>query len=404
MLEYIKQQKPMRTLKIFRKRPGFVSSSDADLLFKSTVDKAKKWKEITVGHYSLANEYKYDELDSLAAGDLSWTLRDDEYVKLANKTPISFSDYALIEIGLDALQKHLSLIEINLSVVGTVSCYVRNNMDKSVEIVKVPPTDPNYQANWNKPRGKWRLVDLAGGKITIYKDDVISSMVGNKLYLMIKGAFSLSEISVNYIADKYENSLPTLNNIKQKLGSELLTQPLLGSAQLSGWTLGGSVASIVPIDVSNAPRKPDLNIAVDGVVTLTPDNFVQQSISFASSEELRTFKVVAWARYFPKAYLDMTNAKYSSLDPTQVVDRSQSGALAPITKDTLDLKMLKLETWTEVARPTPGGADQYDFAGLQWRPLTFYIEVQPYTTSLTIRLNAEDGEIQVAKCSIKEVV
>ncbi|MBD1225172.1 hypothetical protein IDM32_06180 [Acinetobacter seifertii] len=37
MLEYINQQKAMRTLKIYRKRSTFTPSSDADLLFKDVI-------------------------------------------------------------------------------------------------------------------------------------------------------------------------------------------------------------------------------------------------------------------------------------------------------------------------------------------------------------------------------
>ncbi len=39
-----------------------------------------------------------------------------------------------------------------------------------------------------------------------------------------------------------------------------------------------------------------------------------------------------------------------------------------------------------------------------WRPVNFYIEVQPYETVLSIRLNALSGQVQLAKCSIKEVI
>ncbi|MBD1230151.1 hypothetical protein IDM33_06110 [Acinetobacter seifertii] len=83
----------------------------------------------------------------------------------------------------------------------------------------------------------------------------------------------------------------------------MLAQPLLGTAgQLLSWTVGGTVNTLVPIDLPKCPRKPDQNVSIDGVVTLTSTNYVQQSISFPASEEVRTFKVVAWARYFPKAF------------------------------------------------------------------------------------------------------
>lgn len=405
MLEYIDQQKPMRTIKIYRKRTGFTVNSDDDLLFKGRIDKSKKWKEIGIGHYSFADESKYDELDTLAAEDRKWILHEDEYVKLANNQAVSFSDYALIEISLDVLQKDINNIDISLNISSGVLCFVRNNLDQATEIPRVKPDDPKYQQNWNKPRGKWRSVNFTDGKINIKKDDVVYSMIGNKIYLMLEGAFDLSFLTVTYLADQYESSSPTLNLAKQKLGIELLQQPLLGNVeQLAGWSVSGVVSPLVPIDVSNAPRKPDKNLPVDGVITLTPNNHIEQAVLFDSSEEIRTLKVVAWARYFPKAFFDITNPKYSTLDATQIEDRSKSNAMAQITKDTLDLREIQLETWTEEQQPVANGAIQLNYVALQWRPVEFFIEIQPYETQLSIRLNSKEGEIQLAKCSVKEVV
>lgn len=405
MLEYIRQQKPMRTLKIFRKRINFTPVSDADLLFKGVVDKCKKWKEITIGHFSLQHEYKYDELDTLAASDYVWKENPDEYAKLALKQEINFSDYALVEMGFDALPQHLQAIEISLKTNGSTQLFVRDNLSPSSELVRGLPTDSNYQAKWNKPRGAWRSVSSANGKVSIGKDQIIRSVIGNKLYLMIKGNFTLSDISVNYSATKYESDLPKLNKPREQLGPEMLVQPLLGDAtQLSGWVTSGAVEILVPIDQAKSPRKPDQNIPIDGVVTLTSTNYVQQSISFAVSEEVRTFKVVAWARYFPKAYLDRSIPAYSNYDPTQIIDRSVSGAVAPINKDTFDAEEILLETWVGGAHPDNNGAFQKDFVSLLWRPVTFYIEVQPYETDLSIRLNAASGQVQLAKVSVREVI
>ncbi len=48
-LEYIKQQKPMRTLKIFRKRSTFTPTADYQLLFTGNVDKSKNGKKLASG-------------------------------------------------------------------------------------------------------------------------------------------------------------------------------------------------------------------------------------------------------------------------------------------------------------------------------------------------------------------
>ncbi|WP_223855115.1 SGNH/GDSL hydrolase family protein [Acinetobacter seifertii] len=405
MLEYINQQKAMRTLKIYRKRSTFTPSSDADLLFKDVIDKSNKWKEISVGHFSLQHEYKYDELDTLTSEDILWKENQDEYAKLADKQEISFSDYALIEMSFDAFQQHLQFIEISLMTNGATQLFVRDNLAASSELIRGLPSDAEYQAKWNKPRGAWRSINSANGKISIGKEQITNAMVANKLFLLIKGNFTLSDISVNYSATKYESHLPTLNKPREHLSPELLAQPLLGTAgQLAGWSVGGTVNTLVPIDLPKSPRKPDQNVAVDGVVTLTSSNYVQQSISFAASEDVRTFKVVAWARYFPKAFLDRTNPTYSGYDASQVVDRSVAGATPPINKDTFDAQEIMLETWTGNDHPSNNGAFQKDFVSLIWRPVNFYIEVQPYETDLSIRLNALSGQVQLAKCSIKEVI
>ena len=248
-------------------------------------------------------------------------------------------------------------------------------------------------------------VTYTDGKIYITKNMLPNALVGNKLSLMIKGVFALSDITVNYSASKYESHLPTLPKQREKLGSELLAQPLLGTAgQLSGWSIGGTVETLVPIDLPKSPRKPNQNVPIDGIVTLTQSNYVQQSVSFAASEDVRMFKVVAWARYFPKAFLDRTNPMYAGYDSSQVIDRSISNAIAPINKDTFDIEEIKLETWIGGVHPSNNGAFQKDFVALIWRPVTFYIEVQPYDTDLTIRLSAASGEVQLAKVSIKEVI
>lgn len=405
MLEYIKQQKPMRTLKIYRKRSTFTPVSDADLLFKSVVDKSRKWKEITIGHFSLQHEFKYDELDTLTAEDIVFIDNHDEYAKLVNKQEVNFSDYSLVEMSFDAFPQHLQFIEIELAVSGAPQFFVRDNLDTSSKLPRGMPNDAEYQAKWNKPRGAWRSVSMVNGKILIEKGQITHSMISNKLFLMIKGNFTLSDISANYSAAKYESHLPTLNKPREHLGPELLAQPLLGNAsQLSGWTIGGTVSTLIPIDVAKSPRKPDQNVPVDGVVTLTSSNYVQQSISFAVSEEVRTFKVVAWARYFPKAFLDRTNPAYSGYDASQVVDRSIAGAIAPINKDTTDFEEINLETWGGGAHPSNNGAFQKDFVSLMYRPVTFYVEVLPYETDLSVRLNAVLGQVQLAKVSIKEVI
>ena len=160
-LEYIKQQKPMRTLKIFRKRATFLPGVDNDLLYSGLTDRAKKWKEIGIGHYSLTHEYKYDELDDLPAEDRVWTYHEDEYTQLSKKVAISFADYCLIEIQFDAFAKNMEFVEINLAISGSPTFSVRDNISQSTAMPpNIAPTDQLYVDNFAKPRGNWAASNL----------------------------------------------------------------------------------------------------------------------------------------------------------------------------------------------------------------------------------------------------
>lgn len=408
MIDFINQLEAMRTIKIFRKRPNFSVTSDNDLLYKGVVDKGLKWQEIGVGHYSFsdAKSIKFDEIDTLATADKAWTLREDEYVKLQNKTAISISDYMLIECTLDACPKNLTSLQLNFDLTGTFEVFVRNFHDAST-VVNRPATtsDSAYQAVWNKPRGAWRALTVSSGKVIIDKADLIRSMVGNKISIMIKGSGSIKDVSVDYVSDKYESRPSYPQKLNEKLGNELLAQPLVGNtAQLAGWVTTGTVNTLVPIDSPKIPRKPDQDVPVDGVCILTPSNSIQQSVTFATKEDMRTFKVVVWCRYFPKAFLDRTLAAYSSLDAAQITDRSIGGNVSDITKDSFDVKRIQLLSWGTATQPAYVGAYQTGFTGLFYRPMTFYVDVQPYETQLNIKLSALDNDVQIAKVSVKEII
>ena len=408
MHDFVQQLPVVRTIKIYRKRAAFDVTANDDLLYKDVIDKGVKWQEISVGHYSFsdAKAYKFDEIDTLVTGDRAWTLREDEYVKLQNQNAISISDYMLIECTLDAYPQNLTSLQLNLDLTGTFEVFVRNFHDAST-VVNRPPNiaDATYQSVWNKPRGAWRALTVTSGKVIIDKADIIRSMVGNKISIMIKGSGSIKDVSVDYVSNKYE-SLPSYpQKLNEKLGNELLTQPLVGNtAQLAGWVTTGTVNTLVPIDSPKIPRKPDQDVPVDGVCVLTTSNSIQQSVTFAAKEDLRTFKVVVWGRYFPKAFLDLTLAAYSSLDAAQITDRSINGNVSAITKDSFDVKRIQLLSWGKSTQPSYVGAYQTGFAGLFYRPITFYVEVQPYETQLNIKLSALDNDVQIAKVSIKEVI
>lgn len=401
MLDWIEQQLPLRTIKIYRKRTTFTASIDVDLLYKDVIDKSKKWQEIGIAHTYLRNPQYYDEIGETEGANLLGFQSLDDYVKIQNNQNVAFTDYALIEIGLDAIARDVEEIKINLGLSATPQAFVRNNLDPSVALAAGAWNSTDYQSKYALPRGAWKSVSIVNGVITIAKADVIYSMVGSKVQLMLKGAFNLNALRVDYAASKYQTSQPAISPIKRQLGTELLTQHLTDATSLAGWTKVGTVNALVPID-----RKPLKNdgTAVAGVCVLTASNSIAQSVALTSSEDMRTFKVTVLARYFPKAWVDLTNATYTALDSNQTLDRNTQPA--PITTSSFDVKELRLESWVGTSIPTATGGTSKSIKPMfmLWKPVEFFVDVAPFTTQLNIRLSAADGEVQVAKVSVKEVL
>lgn len=408
MLEFIDRlPKPERAIKIYRRRSTQAVVSSADLLYKGRVDRQKKWKELTVFHYSINPESKFEELNQL--GTPGWLARSDEYQKIAAGKAVSFTDYALFEVTLPGTAGTLDGVEVELSIQGTPSVFVRDYLDVAAgmpgKVQGSKPTDATYLSKWDKPRGAWRALGLYSSKIVLSAADLAKSMSGNTLVLMLSGAFSLSGLNVRYKGRERRAALPAKRSARV-IGPDLLAQPLSGTpAQLAAWTNVGAPVTMVPIDLYNAPRKPGLNTPVDGVCVISATDMIGQVVPLpAENGQARRYRLVVWARYFPKAFLDPT--LYPGIDLTQVIDRIAQPNSAPITSDTHDLRTLKCEMWTgSAAYPAAGGAEFMDFAALQYRPIAFEFDAVPYRTGSTInfRLSCPDGEIQVAKTQFWEI-
>ena len=401
MLDWIEQQLPLRTIKIYRKRTTFTASTDVDLLYKDVIDKSKKWQEIGIAHNYLRNPQYYDEIGETAGANILGSQSLDDYVKIQKNQSVAFTDYALIEIGLDAFARDVDEIKINLGLSATPLAYVRNNLDATVALAAGAWNSTDYQTKYALPRGAWKAVTITNGVVTINKADVIYSMVGNKVQLMLKGAFNLSSLRVDYIASKYQNTQPVIAPIKRQLSTELLTQTLTDATSLAGWTKVGTVNALVPIDRKVLKSDGD---AVTGACTLTSSNSIAQSIALTASNEQRTFKVTAIARYFPKAWVDVTLPAYSILDVNQVLDRNTQPA--PITTDTFDVAELRLETWVGSSIPTSTGVASKAIKPVFMlnKPIEFYVDVMPFTTQFNIRLSAVSTDVQVSFVSVKEVL
>lgn len=408
MLEFIdRMPKPDRGIKIFRRRSTFAVSSIADLLYKDRVDRNARWKEISVAHYLLDDPGKFEELSLLGTFGYLW--QADEYQRIAAGSAVSFTDYALLEITLPGTALTLEAIELSMVATGAPTIHVRNCLDVPASMPGrrqgSSPTNATYLSKWDKPRGAWRSLGVYTQPIVIGQDDLKYSMQGDKLAVLVSGATDLSGLKVRYKGRTVKSDL-RMRSKPAIIGTDLLAQPLCGTVeQLAAWTQTGAPSLVVPIDRSNAPRKPGTDMPVDGVCVISSANTIGQTIALPEDDgRVRKYLLTVWARYFPKAFLNPD--LYPGLDPAQIINRVSEPGAAPITPDTSDLRILKAEVWTGEAYPVPGGAEFFDFAPLQWRPVEFVFEAVPYRTgqNVSFRLSCPDGEIQIAKASWKEII
>lgn len=411
MLDFIdRMPRPDRAIKIYRRRQGTTVSSAADLLYKDRLDRAKRWKELGVFHYSLNPEAKYDELSQLAYNGetFGYNANADEYLQLAAGQPVAFTDYGLLEITLPGNPTSLDNVEITLGVTGSAQVAVRDYLDVAAsmpgKIQGSSPTDPTYLSKWDKPRGAWRSLGAYSQPMTLGKTDLSRSMTGNTLVVLLTGSFSLTSLKVRYKGRDRKSDLRDLRP-HCVVGANLVTQPLCGTtAQQAGWAVAGAPAIVVPVDVVNAPRKPGGSTPVDGVTVVTASDTLAQAVSLPADEgRPRKYRLTVWARYFPKAFL--RPEVYPGLDPAQVIDRTANPNSAPITQHTNDLRTLRCEMWTGSSYPAAGGAEFQDFAAMQWRPIRFDYDALPYITgnTLNFKLSCPDGEIQIAKAQLQEI-
>ncbi|MGI3073687.1 SGNH/GDSL hydrolase family protein [Vibrio alginolyticus] len=416
MLDYLRTlPRPNKSIKIFRKRPGVVVSSENDLLYGDIVQRAQLYKELSVTHRHLTNSSrsKFEELDQ-SGHSFEHTM--DEYWSLREGNAVSFDDYGLIEVTVPGTASTISDITLLLPDLSENSIvYVRNVLDTVNGLPGkslgggISPGDTEYQKKWDSPVGGWRKLEPTGqGRYMFSHADINQSLIYDKLQILIHNssgfAFKSPSVEVKGQLGKVTNKvmayLPHLDEL------ELLAKQ--DAASLNGWQVVGSPSVLVPIDNYNCPRKPGSDMAVEGVITVSSANKLGQVVSLPSADHNgNTYQLTVWARYFPKAYLD--NSIYN-FDSSQVVDRfayPNFDQHSPITEESNDIRTLKCEWLFGSSLPSAGGIVDVDFTALAWRPVTFYFYQPPGplgTNELFFQLSCPDGEIQIAKCSLRKVL
>lgn len=117
--------RPRQSLKLFRKRASVAVAAIDDLLFDGHFDRARLFKEISLGHTALtaAKADWYDKLDDTA--NYATETVQSEYLKLQAGVAVAWADYGLVDAIVDATLENLSGVSLILSD-PAVQVYVRD--------------------------------------------------------------------------------------------------------------------------------------------------------------------------------------------------------------------------------------------------------------------------------------
>lgn len=408
--ELLRLPEPDACLKVFRRRPTFVATTSADLLYTGALERYKKFKELSVSHYRLsdATAQYFDELDGSSYSSTGQT--SDEYLTLASGG-VSVVDYALVEVTLPGTARTLDEVRLSFTLPTGVELSVRDWLDPTANVGDVGNADPDYQAKWNKPRGAWRSLGVYTGQVSLPASSLPRSMDGDKMQLLLykAGGFTLTSPKVEYrgALGKVAKFVPVKDITNE---TELLPVNTVAAADLANWVVTGTPTTLIPIDVYNAPRLPtDASKPIVQVCTISASNKIRKTVTLPTPASVgRRYKLTVWARYYAKAFLD--NSTYQ-LDPAQVIDRLGAGVTyakdSPINSDTDDTRTLRLQYAFSSSITASGGIEVDEFAWLGWRPVEFLIDTPPTplgSTAFTFELSCPDGEIQIAKVHMKEIM
>ena len=446
--------RPFQSIKIFRVRETTVVDSLDDLIVNTNLERAEKFKEIMIGHSALVNPEEYDACTSSSNSKVN-----SEYTTIMKKnTGVSFDKYALIDIVLPATARDINNIQLNLVTSATTNVYIKNVLaepyaaptfyqrfdyegEYDIQVgdtytssrfgtqvftvkevtesggIKSILTTPTMRASGENgtltkvtgngadtinyyytavgfasdyPVGKqnvghWQEVSGSNGTFIIEQSDLNECMDYDKLSVLVEGSESFDITDIQVIMDgKITKARPTLERHHIDLGTlpsnaqQLLAEEFVGTSdQLSKWTVVGNMTPYTPADGV-------LPLNCSGCVDVTADNSISQTFNYTTfASDSKRALVRVWARYFPPIF-DKDTMTY----PDDSI----------ITEDSFDYAKLNL-----VTKIGNKEFEMTDIVGLGWKEVEFEIFLPNQASSMNIRIESLDKDIQIAKVSVIEL-
>ena len=441
--------RPRQSLKIFRQRPGVSVSTPADLMYDTYFDRARLFKEISIGHLALtaATEKYMDELATHEADFVNETV-NSEYLALDAGSEVEFADdYGCIDAILPGTQWTIDDLTLVLSD-PDITVYVRDvlaapyeNYTRYHRFWVATPTvvvGATYTSDDADLPEVFTVVGLQDGNLIMSPMAAVRALQGGGTLTRTSGT---GDASISYTAaeagahpDYYANlGLPEGNWVEvEGVDGRYEITDLRGRLQFDRvqfllYKSGGFSLTDVQIEwnglggKSNAPRPaydiPKLGTeilaetrcgdagelagwTVNG--SLTPGAHADDlsdpplgSVGYVTVTDANTLEQTLTFTSDPindrEIWIKVVARRHA-----EMVDSATYPTGASITADTFDLSKLRVEL-AEGDRIYP----MHDHVGLWWKDCWFRSMLPANETSLTITVTSTGDEIDVAEVSVK---
>ena len=354
---------PRSGLKLYRPRPNVTISGTADLMFELGDDlehgKNQVWQEVeNGGGVVMTTDAAIAYMDEVNnTGSYATTAEAySEYDKAMNGHALSFTDYALMTVHLDAQPNNVREVRAYVGT-GLTAVYAR-------DVFLVSGSYPAQGAE----QGNWRSLPVTSDGWAIIRDWEISGKVSNTgrvdFLLEKSGAFTLQNPRVEWWGAAGKGQRPPVE-MKRPRGSEMISTPFPYSAGAlaSGWTSSGTPS------YANTANGGDLPLGATGYVKLDSSDTISFAISGITADPYygREVEISVWA-CGEKALVN--SATYAA-----------SPSTAPMSNDSWDGEQITIENIV-------GGNAAKSTKTLMpfWQEVRVRTWLPAATTALTVRL------------------
>jgi hypothetical protein len=427
-------------------------------MYEDLYGRAERFIELTCGVAGLseATEKYFDRLDT--DGD-SYVNYKDEYQMLQSKSSaVSFVNFALIEVITPYDRNNITSLIINLTASGITNAYVKkiNSLDNPLPATRYiafgvtageelltpgtqfqitggvfndnilgtytvedvvngvvvtttsssgkttsgtdnPTTNiegvtlkgsydypsADYMNRYNKPLGEWDEVTIQDGKIELDSTVLGTCMDFDKVAILLSGTnISMEDINCDVYGVAKKNTV-TKNRIIPQKGTSIINANTFDDED-TDWVGLESLDKYTPVASTVTPSSTEnLPSGITTVRKMSAGQSVKQAINTGSITTLSfnpaTLQIKVVARYFPK-----------------YINSDAEWATSKIKRESFDCVRLQVKIATSNSDNNPVKVGVIE-VGAWWNE--FLINT-PYLSGTHIILEAEDDDIQIAKCEV----